>query len=138
MYPEFDKARQLLENGNHTCVLYGGETVITDDRRGIRPLMELLDRQTDVKDFFAADKVVGKAAAFLYCLLGVRAVYAHVISQPAAKVLAQAGIALEYGTMVSAIRNRTNTGFCPMETAVWEISDPQEALQALKDALCKL
>ena len=138
MHPELDKARQLLDNGNYTCVLLGGETVLTDDRRGIRPLMELLDQQAAVKEFFAADKVVGKAAAFLYCLLGVKAVYAHVISQPAAEVLAQAGIDLEYGTMVSAIRNRADTGFCPMETAVWEISDPQDALQALKIALNKL
>lgn len=138
MYPELEKARQLLDNGNHTCVLLRGETVITDDRRGIRPLMELLEKQSSVKEFFAADKVVGKAAAFLYCLLGVKAVYAHVISQPAAEVLACYGIALEYDTMVNAIRNRTNTGFCPMETAVWEISDPQDALQALKTALNKL
>jgi len=138
MYPELEKARQLLDNGNHTCVLLGGETVITDDRRGIRPLMELLERQVNVKDYFAADKVVGKAAAFLYCLLGVKAVYAHVISQPAADVFVRAGIALEYGILVSAIRNRTDTGFCPMETAVLEISDPQDALQALKTALRKL
>jgi len=138
MYPELGKARQLLEIGNHTCVLWGGDTVITDDRRGIRPLMELLQRQAEVSGFCAADKVVGKAAAFLYCLLGVKAVYAHVISQPAAEVLVRAGITLEYGTMVSAIRNRTDSGFCPMETAVWDISDPQEALQALKDALSKL
>ena len=138
MYPELSKARQQLEQGNHTCVLWRNDLVITDDRRGVRPLMELLDQQIDVKNSFAADKVVGKAAAFLYCLLGVKAVYAHVISQPATEVLAQAGIYLEYSTLVNAIRNRTNTGFCPMETAVWEISDPQEALRALKTALSKL
>ena len=33
---------------------------------------------------------------------------------------------------VEAIRNRTNTGFCPMETAVWSISDPGEALTAIR------
>lgn len=135
---ELDSARRLLEEGNHTCVLLGGDRVITDDRRGIRPLLELLDNRTDVRNFSAADKVVGKAAAFLYCLLGVKAVYAHVISQPAAAVLAQGGIHLEYSTLVSAIRNRTDTGFCPMETAVWSISDPQEALEALRKTLANL
>ncbi|MBO5891318.1 MAG: DUF1893 domain-containing protein [Oscillospiraceae bacterium] len=135
MYSDQEKARQILEQGGHTCVLCCEEEFYTDDRRGVRPLLDFLERSRDWHRFCAADKVVGKAAAFLYQLMGVRALYAQVVSEPAAKVLKEAGIQLTYGTMVSAIRNRTDTGFCPMETAVWDLIDPEEALPVLKVTL---
>ena len=135
MYPDREKARDVLVQGGHTCVVCHGEDILTDDRRGVRPLLEFLEQRQDWSSFCAADKVVGKAAAFLYQLMGIRALYAQVVSEPAAKVLQEAGIALTYGTLVPAIRNRTNTGFCPMETAVWEITDPKDALPVLKTTL---
>lgn len=112
-----------------------GEETLTDDRRGVRPLLDFLERSRDWHSYCAADKVVGKAAAFLYQLMGIQALYAHVVSEPAVKVLENAGIALTYGTRVPAIRNRTDTGFCPMETAVWDVQDPEEALTVLKITL---
>ena len=123
-------ARSLLEKENYTCVLCRGADTVTDSRRGVKPLLELLDS--------AADKVVGKAAAFLYCLLGVTALHAGVISQPALAVLEAAGITVRYDTLVPAIRNRTGDGFCPMETAVWALTDPTLAPQAIRNALKKL
>ena len=132
------KARTLLESGGHTCVLCRGETVLTDNRRGIRPLLELLENPGRLTSYSAADKVVGKAAAFLYHLLDVEFVYAQVISQPAADVLKQYGIGMECANLVPAIRNRDNTGFCPMETAVLNIDDPNEALAAVKRTLSDL
>ena len=132
------KARHILESGSYTCVLCNGDQVITDTRRGIRPLLELLDSQSSWEGYCAADKVVGKAAAYLYHLLGIEAVYAHVVSQPAAAVLAQYGIDLTYDTLVPAIANRDGTGFCPMETAVWNIDDPLQALEAVRQQLAKL
>lgn len=132
------KARKILEADGCTCVLCREDTVFTDHRRGIRPLMELCRSGIDLRGFSAADKVVGKAAALLYRLMGVDAVYAQIISTPAAKTLAEGGIALEYGSLVSAIRNRNGTGFCPMEMAVWDIYDPAEAPAAIESALAQL
>ena len=132
---DLEEARSLLERGNYTCVLCRDGSTVTDNRRGVRPLLELLDSETDLHGYSAADKVVGKAAAFLYCLLGVRALYAGVISQPALSVLEDAGITVRYGTFVPAIRNRAGDGFCPMETAVWELSDPALAPDAVRNAL---
>ena len=138
MFPDLEKAREMLTQGGYTCVVCHGEEIITDHRRGVRPLLEFLEQPRDWSCFCAADKVVGKAAAFLYQLLGVRALYAQVVSEPAAAVLQEAGIDLAYGTLVPAIRNRTDTGFCPMETAVWEITKPDEALPVLKTTLDNL
>lgn len=127
-------ARTVLEDGGYTCVLCRGDICITDSRRGVVPLLELLESGRDCKDFCAADKVVGKAAAHLYRLLGVTAVYAGIISAPARKVLEAGCIDVYWDTLVPAIRNRTQTGLCPMETAVWDIEDPEEALRAVKEA----
>ena len=132
------KARKVLESGGYTCVLCQGDAIVTDRRRGVRPLLDLLDSGENFAGYSAADKVVGKAAAFLYQLLGVEFVYAQVISQPALDVLKRFGIPTEYGTLVPAIRNRDNTGFCPMESAVLHIDDPKKALSAVKQTLSDL
>ena len=135
---ELHHAVELLRAGNYTCVLRRDDDIVADRRRGIRPLLELLDSGKDFSDYAAADKVVGKAAAHLYCLLGVKAVYAGVISQRARAVLENAGIAVTFGTEVSAIRNRAGDGLCPMETAVWDIEDHQTAHKAILSTLQKL
>ena len=133
-----NKARMLLSRTDCTCVICGGDVIITDKRRGVRPLLDLLDNDANVRGFSAADKVVGKAAAHLYHLLGIEDLYANVISQPALDVLQGAGISVEYGQLVPAIKNRSGDGFCPMESAVWNIDDPREALTAILNTLDKL
>lgn len=135
---DLESARSLLEKGNCTCVLCRDGSTVTDSRRGVRPLLELLESETDFHGYSAADKVVGKAAAFLYCLLGVKALHAGVLSVPVRDVLVSAGISVEWGSLVPAIRNRAGDGFCPMETAVWELSDPALAPDAIRIALQKL
>ena len=133
-----EKAKMLLAINDHTCVLCNDQAILTDKRRGVRPLLDILECGKDVSDFSAADKVVGKAAAFLYCLLGLKYLYARVISEPALDILAGAQIHVEYDQLVHAIRNRAGDGFCPMEQAVWDISDAQSALSAIYDTLAKL
>lgn len=135
---DLKKAKEILVTGGHTCVLCLGEQIITSDRRGVAPLMELWEQRKDLTGFSAADKVVGKATALLYCLLQVKAVHGMVISRPALVVFREHGVAVTYDKLVDAIRNRTNTGFCPMETATKDISNPKDAPEAIRIALSKL
>lgn len=131
MITDTQKAKSLLFEGKYTCVLCKGEEVYTSSQRGVAPLLSWIKSGTDFKDFSAADKVVGKAAAFLYVLLGVKEVYAEIISEPARQTLENFNISHQFASKVKAIRNRTNTGFCPMESAVLDIDDPNEALKAI-------
>ena len=133
-----NKAIMLLNSTGNTCVLCGSQAILTDKRRGVRPLLDLLETSTDVSGFSVADKVVGKAAAFLYCLLNIKELYAAVISQPALQVLQEAGITTTYGQLVPAIQNRTKDGFCPMESAVLNLDDPLEARNAIYQTLAQL
>jgi len=126
------KARNLLQSGSYTCVVCREETVYTTNHRGVAPLLNWLDSDTDLAGFYAADRVVGRGAAFLYCLLNVKAVHARVMSYPAAEVLKAYGIEACADTFVDGIINRTGTGPCPFEAAVMNIQDAQDALAAIR------
>lgn len=128
---EWDHAKEKLLSEGYTCVLCSGSTVYTSTLRGVKPLVQWLENGTDMKGFYAADKVIGKATAFLYTLLEVQAVYAHVISRPALAVLQKNGIEVQYGTLVENIINRKGDGICPFEEAVMEISNVREAYPAI-------
>lgn len=128
---DLECARTLLDEQQLTCAFVKGDWVYTSTGRGVKPLLNCLDQPQKRSRFAAADKVVGKAAAFLYVLLEAREVYAGVISKPALTVLEEAGIEVTYDCLVDAIRNRAGNGGCPMEMAVWNICDPQEALKAV-------
>lgn len=138
MKDDLIRAKESLENGNYTCVLCKADSIYTSTERGVKPLLQWLDSKTDMEGYSAADKVVGNAAAFLYVLLKVETVYAPVMSEAAIHTFEKHGIQAVYDLPVEAIRNRKNTGFCPMETAVKGISSPQAALVAIKEKLREL
>ena len=125
-------AWNLLESGNYTCVVCKEDTIYTTTHRGVAPLLNWLDKGTDLTGFSAADRVVGRGAAFLYCLLGVKEVRARVMSYPAMEVLRAYGIRAEADTFVDNIINRAGTGPCPFEAAVMHIQKADEALVAIR------
>ena len=67
-----EQAKAILENGGYTCVLRQGDALLTSRLRGVAPLLGWLDAGTVAPGFAAADKVVGRATAYLYCLLGAK------------------------------------------------------------------
>lgn len=138
MNADLERAKAYLIKEGCTCVLCRGEALYSSCHRGVRPLLEFLDSPEDFSGFCAADKVVGKATAFLYCLLGVRAVHAQVLSEAAAGVFAERGIHYTCDQQVEAIRNRAGTGPCPMEHATKDAEDPVQALAAIRETLQKL
>ncbi len=135
MNDTLSRAKEILTENNYTCVILKDEFQYTSHSRGVKPLLDWYDDKTDLKDGYAADKVIGKAVAYLYVLLKIKSVYAGVISKPAFEVFKKYNIEIYYDDMVDAIINRTNTGYCPMETAVKDIDTPDIALKAIKNRL---
>ncbi len=138
MKTDLTKAVNILKDGQYTCVLCKGDENYTSTERGVKPLLDWLNSGIDLKGFSAADNVVGKAAAFLYVLLGVKEVYAHVMSESAIYTLARNGICPQCDISVKNIINHVGTGNCPMEEAVRELSEPTEALESIKVKLMQL
>lgn len=137
-YNDLAIAREHLLAGELTCVIRKGDREYTTQERGVKPLVRWLTEETDVRGFSAADKVVGKATAYLYCLLGVKEVHAHVMSESAARVLAENGIAASQDILVENIINRQGTGICPFEAAVWDIHRPADALTAIREKMTQM
>ena len=135
MFHDTQNALQILDSRQLTCVVCRDNLIYTATERGVKPLLSWLDQGSSLDGFCAADRVVGRGAAFLYCLLGVREVYAHVMSRPAAQVLQAHGITHHAGKLVEGIINRKGTGPCPFEEAVMEIQDAPTALIAIREKM---
>ena len=135
---DLEKAENHLDTGSFTCVVCRGDERFTATDRGVKPLLSWLDAGLELEGFSAADRVVGRATAFLYCLLGVKAVYAKVMSRPAVQVLTAQAIEASAETYVDGIINRRGDGPCPFEAAVLEISDPHEALAAIRKKMVEI
>ena len=125
-------AKNLLSTGKFTCVICKDETVYTSNLRGVRPLVEWYESNITLTNFSAADKVIGKATAFLYVLLDIKNVHANVISKPALKVLKESSIYVEYNTLVDNIINRTGDGICPFEKVVSNETNEMEAYKLIR------
>ena len=138
MNSDIEKAKELFGKGSFTCVLCRGEEVITSSEKGLRPLLKLIASGTDLSGFSAADKIVGRAAAYLYLILGVRAVYAPVMSHKAAVLLSENSVNVSYDEYPEDILNRLANGICPMEEAVKDCAEPNEALSAIKNRIAEM
>ena len=133
-----EKAKSILADSEYTLVLCNGDKLYTSRKRGVAPMLEFIDTETDLKGFSAADKVIGKAAAMLFVHAGVTEVHADVISNSAADFLYVKGIPFTYNLLVENIINRTGDGICPMEQVTSKLNDTNEAIIAIKKRLEEL
>ena len=92
------------------------------------------DRIKDIKDILKednkklegaviADKVIGKVAASILTVAGVKEIYTDVLSTFAIPVLEENNIKYEYKEKVQYIINQAKTGMCPMENKYKDEND---------------
>lgn len=131
---DLDLARALLiANKDATLVAVRGDDIRVFTESGVKPLLQLIREGFSLRGFSVADKVVGKAPALLYAVLGPDAVFSPVMSWTGRAVLLCAGIATSYDTLVPHISNRAHTGQCPMDSSVTNVWEPYEAVAVLED-----
>ena len=159
-----ERAKDILKNNSFTCVVCKEDKTFTSTDRGVKPLVVWYRDRVDMINGAAADKVVGRGAAFMYLLLEIRELYAYVISKPALGLLtekgvsvsygrlvdnmipfpcllimlSEKGVSVSYGTLVDNIINRQGNGICPFEDAVINITDPNEAYDAIIQKMKKM
>ena len=138
MSEALERAKTLLKEEGRTLVIVDGSEVYTSSERGVKPLLSLYEQGKIFSCAVAADKVVGKGAAVFYSLLGVKEVYATIMSRPAEEYLKKRGVFVAFGEKVEMIKNRAGDGFCPIESAVLNTEDEQEALFYIRQALKRL
>ena len=131
---DLDLARALLiANKDATLVAVRDDEIITCTESGIKPLLSWVREGRDLAGFSVADKVVGKAPALLYAVLGPDAVFSPVMSWTGRAVLLTSGIATSYDALVPHISNRAKDGQCPMDASVEDVWEPYEAVRVLAE-----
>lgn len=131
------KAKEYLQVGYSVCVYKDNKPILSKDK-GISFVAFLARDKVDVRGASVADKIVGSAAAHIFVLLGVKEVYAEVISMGGRDILTKANIGVSYGTLANEIVNRQGTGLCPMEQAVLGVADHNKALEAVLNKIEQL
>lgn len=124
---DIEKANHIFADGEYTLVLVKGDKIFTSKKSGVAPMLGFIESKTDLQDFCASDKIVGKAAAMLFALAGVKTVHAQVLSRAAEETLRHFGIDYSADTVCENIINRRGDDICPMEKAVIDEVDPGQA-----------
>lgn len=134
------EARKLIAEGKAAVVMVKeGIICAMENGRGIGPLLRLLDDHADeMKGAWIIDKVVGKAAAAICVAGGVKKVHAELMCAPARSLLEEKGVAFTAMKLTENILNREQSGLCPLEQAVKDLSDVGQMLMAIRARLREL
>lgn len=124
-------------SGHTICLCKNGDCLYSE-KRGIAPMMDFIASGANLAGYSVADIVVGKAAALLFVKCGIKNVFAKTLSENGKKILERYGIDFEYETLAEKIINRSGTDICPMEKAVANTDDPEEAYAQIAQALKKI
>lgn len=115
-----------------SCVIAHGDDVRMFHQRGVADLYDLLRCEPAfLQGARVADKVVGKGAAALMVAGGVTELYADTLSRRAMDLLEAHGVPVDCAQVVSGIRNRSGTGWCPVETLCAPLTDIGEMVEAI-------
>ncbi len=122
---DLKKAKKILHENNYTFVLLkDSDIIITSHKKGIIPLMEIIQKDERILNHAViADRVIGKAAALLATGYKVKELYADLISQKAKEVLDRFPVVYQFKECVEYIQNRDKSDQCPMEKLTWNMSD---------------
>lgn len=122
---------EILRKEGCSLVVKNHSIITTYSKPGVRDLEHLLDHEPDVLHGASiADKVIGKAAAAMVVVGGVKELYAEVMSKKAIPFLEEAGIAYSYGTLVDTIKEEG--GRCKLEKITAPATTPEETVALLR------
>jgi len=116
--------QRLHETNASLVVMFGNGEIKEFYNKRVHDIVSLLKENKDsLKGAVVADKVIGKVAASLLTVAGVKEIYANTISEFAISVLEQNDIKYEYKNRAEYIINNDKTGMCPMENKFKEEND---------------
>ena len=138
MHADLERAKETLIFDGCTCVITLDNVMFKSKEKGVQPLLDWLYSGNKYTGWRLCDKVVGKAAAYLHIILGVREIYAEVISQPAKELLEENNVTVNADEIVPEILNEAKDGPHPLETAVENITDINDSIMAIELAVKRM
>lgn len=136
---DIDLAIKTLEEKDLTlAAVKDGKIIFESYDRGIKPMYILAtEKRVLAKGSVIADKVIGKGAALLCAHMGIKRIYTKLISLSAREVLTRYNIEYKFENCCEYIKNRDQTGSCPIEEIATDIDDPLILLDKLEKFLNK-
>ena len=129
----------LLHSGGYSCAIANGDIIRTFTQRGVADLYDLLTQEPDfLKGALIADKVVGKGAAALMILGGIKELHTDIISSKALELFQDSDIKVSFIQEVPFIWNRDHTGWCPVETMCSEEKSAEAILPLIHNFLKRI
>ncbi len=125
--------RELSQNNLNLVIVKKGTIVFKTRSPGIGGFLLAIENVgTKLVDASAADRIVGRAAAFLCTYVKIASVFAVTMSAEGLEVLRKNEIHYEYKQLVPHILNSAQTTSCPFEELTSGLTDPEEAYLKLK------
>lgn len=138
MHPDLEKAKSILDTKKATCVLVRDSVLFISAEKGLTPLLDWANSGNNYVGFMIADKIVGRAAALIDISLGVRGVYAEIISEPAQKLLKDNNILVFGENVVPEILNADMSDVYPVDKAVKNIENAAYAFEPIERAVAEM
>lgn len=134
---DIEIAKNILVNEKKAIVIVKeGRVIFSSEGRGIKPIYTALNELKDaLHGSSVADKVIGKAAAMICEYAGIKELSTKLISEGAINVLKKTSIIYEYEQSVSYIKNRDQSGMCPVETLSLKTNNIDVLLKEISDFL---
>jgi hypothetical protein len=131
---DLETAKTLLNHKQLTLVIVkNGKTIFETQSRRISGFITAIEQfGQKLESASLADKVAGKAVAFLCVYAGMNSIYAETLSRKAKDILEKNGITHEWKELVDNILDENKTNMCPFEKEAASITDPKEAYNRFK------
>jgi len=108
--------KRLYEKNASLVVIFENGKINEYYNPRVHDIVSILKENEDaLNGATVADKIIGKTAASLLTVAGVKEIYANTISEIAIPVLEKNNIKYHYKNKVKYIINNEGTGMCPME-----------------------
>ena len=129
---DLEKAKDYFYSQKASMVLCKDDEKFITHEKGLSPLINLIETGDDYFEYSACDKVVGRAAAFLYVLLGVKEIHAKIMAKLAIQILDKAEIKYSADEFVETILDDQGKDTNPLEEVVLRSGSANNALRDLK------
>ena len=134
--PEGFQMLEMLNRQGLSLLVYNHDSLTTHANRGIQDLLQLISEQPQRLDgAIAADKIIGKSAAAIMIVGGVKEVHTNLICTPARELFEAHNVRVFAAEEVPMILNRDRSGMCPMDTQINEVESVEECVAILQASL---
>ncbi len=128
-------AKKLFYTKGCSLVLCKDEKTECFADGGIELLIKLVESGKNYSSYSVCDRIVGRAAAFLYVLMGIKEVHAKVMGRLAIQILDRAQILYSADQFVDFIKDLKDVELNEVEDAVVRSGSPKVAFQDIKNVL---